>query len=117
MLSTFEFSDNIVGIIVKNDIHSETLEEIHQRIEEQMDPHGKISLFFELEQGNHISFMSVLKDLKFKVEHMGRFRKIAIVTDVAWFNKVIVLKDIIMDCDVKIFESKDRMVAINWISQ
>tara|TARA_R100001369_G_scaffold954_1_gene3034 strand:+ start:62027 stop:62380 length:354 start_codon:yes stop_codon:yes gene_type:complete len=117
MISTFEFADNVVGILINSKVDSDLMDEVHSAIIDRLKDNETINLFIEIEPGNNISLFALLKDLKFKVEYAKNFRKIAVVTDLQWFQNIMEIKDLLMDAEVKGFEPKYRMKAMSWITE
>ena len=117
MLSTFQFADHVVGIIVNSDVTEEVIRSINDRIEEKLENHQKINLFIAIKSGQEITFNAFLKDISFKSKHLHDFSKLAIVTDLDWFKTYTKFKDLVMDGEIKSFGTKERIEAINWISQ
>jgi len=117
MVSTFKFSKNVVGILIDSDISSQLIEEIHEMINDRLQENKTINLLIEIKPGNKISFNALIKDLKFKAEHAKQFKKIAVITDLNWFQNIMEIKDLLMDAEVKGYESKYRLKAMNWIAE
>lgn len=117
MISTFEFSDNIIGILIKNDLDVISIEEVHEAILERLKDHEKISLYVEIEAGVHFSAQAFIKDLVFKYKNAEKYRRIAVVTDLNWFQNMMEIKDLLMDAKVESFKIENRLKAINWIAE
>ena len=117
MISTFKFSKYVVGFLIDSDVNTQLIEEIHKAINDKLKENETINLFIEIKSGNTVSFNALMKDLKFKAEHSKQFRKIAVVTDLNWFQNVMEIKDLVMDAEVKGFEPKYRMKAMSWIAE
>ena len=117
MVSTFEFSDKVVGILIKEDLDLTHIEEVHKLILERLDKHVKINLYIEIEKDLHISMTAFVKDVFFKFSNSDKFQKIALVTDINWFQNVMEIKDLLMDADVRSFDIEDRLKAISWIAE
>lgn len=117
MVSSFEFSGNIVGIMIKSDMDDAVFERMHELIRSKFDDYEKINLFVEIEKGHHISFTPLMKHFNFQIDHAKKFEKIGVVTDKKWFKKVLVIKDFLMDAEVKAFSHSERMLAIQWIAE
>lgn len=117
MISTFKFSKNVVGFLIDSDLDTKLIDEIHSAITDKLKGNETINLFIEIQAGNNISFSALLKDLKFKKEHASQFKKIAVVTDLNWFQNIMEIKDLLMDAEVKSFDHKLRMEAISWIAK
>ncbi len=116
MAQIFELADHVVGFLVSDDIDKEHIKEIHREIDSRCKEHEKINLFIEIAPGTDFSISAFLKDIKFKTKHVGKFRKMAIVTDLDWFKIYSSLKDVFMESDIRNFSNDERLEAINWIS-
>ncbi len=117
MIYTFEFAEDTVGIMIKSKVDSRLIDEVHNAIIDKLKVNETINLFIEIEPGNNITISALLKDLKFKSEHSSQFKKIAVVTDLKWFHSLMEIKDLVMDAEVKTFDHKNRLKAINWIAE
>ncbi len=117
MISTFEFSEHVVGILVNSDIDDKVMQEIHAEILSKLEENETLNLFVEIEEGHHVSFTTMLKDLIFKLDHAKQFTKIAMVTDLKWMATVMSMKDLIMKAEVRSFDIEHRLEAMNWISE
>ena len=116
MVSTFEFADNVVGIMIDSNLDEDLMREVHQVVSLKLEEHKKINLFFELQSGNKMSVLAMLKDLNFKFNHLGQFNKITIVTDLFWLQHAMAIKDIVMPAEISIFSSKERVEGLDWIA-
>ncbi len=117
MVSTFEFSEKVIGILVESDVDNELLQKIHKFIEGKFIKDGKINLLVEIKRGVEIPVFLMVKDLLFKLSHNGCFRRIAVISEKGFFKKVMDLKDLLMDAEVKTFPMEERMTAMNWIAE
>ncbi|SDS49560.1 STAS/SEC14 domain-containing protein [Gramella sp. MAR_2010_147] len=116
MLSTFDLAGHVIGLIVDRDLTNETLDKIIAEIQLKLEIHDKVNVFIELEKGRHITFFALLKGIKFKYSNSEHFDKIAIVTDSLWFQNAVNVSDIFLDVEVKTYDLKERLDAIQWIS-
>ncbi|UJH90925.1 STAS/SEC14 domain-containing protein [Antarcticibacterium sp. 1MA-6-2] len=116
MVSTFEFSGNVVGMMVNADIDEAKLKEIHNKIKARFADHKKLNLFIEVEKGADIPLHIIIKDLYFKVKHAGQFNKIAVVTESTKFTYSSKLKGLLLDAEVLTFTQEERLQAMNWIA-
>jgi len=117
MLSTFQFSENVFGIMVDTNIDSKLLEELHAFIESKFIEGDTINLLVEIRPGVDIPVKIMLKDLLFKLNHNSCFRKIAVIAEPGFFKNVMSFKDFLMDAEVKTFLTEDRITAMNWIAE
>ncbi|MDN3595394.1 STAS/SEC14 domain-containing protein [Zunongwangia endophytica] len=115
--TTFELSENVLGIIIDQRVSTQVMEEILAEIEERIKCNKKIRFFLEIKGGNKISLAAFWKDLNFKCKHDSDFRKVAVVTDIQWFKEITGLKDNFMEADIRAFNNEDRLRALNWITE
>lgn len=71
----------------------------------------------EIEAGVHFTAKAFLKDLVFKYKNAEKFNRIAVVTDLSWFQNAMEIKDLLMDAKVESFKIKNRLKAISWIAE
>lgn len=116
MLSTFDLAGHVIGIILNRDLTGDVLDKIIDEIELKLQIYEKINVFIELEKGHEITLKGLLKGIKFKYSNQENFDKIAIVTDNNWFQGAVNVSDILLDVDVRTFDLKERLEAIQWIS-
>ena len=103
--------------MIDSDLNPDLMGEVNQVISEKLEEHNKINLFFELKSGNKVSVLAMWKDLNFKFNHLGQFNKIAVVTDLSWLQHAMVIKDIVMTAEVRIFPCRDRVQGLEWITE
>jgi hypothetical protein len=117
MVSTFKFADHVVGVLIESNLNDEVVHEVQAIIFEGFKENKKMNLFIEIRTGSKISLTAFLKDLFFTLKHADQFQKIALVTDLIWFQKVMAVKDLVMNAEIRSFSNKNRMEAITWIAQ
>lgn len=117
MVSTFEFAEHVVGILITTDVDKKLLDEIHRVITEKCKVHKRINLFVELNHGSKIPLHLLFKDLIYKLNNASCFSKIAVVSDPGIFKNMMNLKDLLMHAEVEAFGPEDRLKAMNWISE
>ena len=117
MVSKFEFSGDTLGIMIKSDLNDAVFREMQVIIKEKISEYGKINLFIEVEKGRHIDLIPLMKHLKFEIGNDKHLKKVAVVTDKEWFKNVLLVKDLIMNADIEVFTTGDRMKAISWIAE
>jgi hypothetical protein len=117
MSSSFAFSDHIVGFIISEDIDVKAIEKLHKVILEKMNEFTKVNLYLEDDNIEKFSFAAILKGIKFKTEHSGEFRKIALVTDRKWLQMCSKLENFFLSTTIKSFKTEDRLEAMSWIAK
>jgi len=117
MVSTFKFADHVVGVLIESNLNEELLHKMQAIILEGLKENKKINLFIEIRTGITVSLAAFIKDIVFTLKHADKFQKIALVTDLIWFQKVMSVKDFVMNAEIRSFSNKNRMQAITWIAQ
>jgi len=117
MVSTFNFANHVVGVLIESNLNDALVHQVHAIILERLKENKKINLFIEIRTGSTISMLAFLKDLFFTLKHAGKFQKIALVTDLIWFQNVMAVKDLVMNGEIRSFSNKSRIEAIAWIAQ
>ncbi len=116
MAISFELAGNVVGIMVDKDLDKQYLEVIHKLIEEKLSEHESINLFCEILPHKEVPVRFAFENIKFKFEHSKKIRKMAMVTDINWIRGIMDVDNFFVSTEVKSFERKDRLLAIQWIS-
>ncbi|MDT0675482.1 STAS/SEC14 domain-containing protein [Autumnicola musiva] len=117
MLDTFSFADHIVGVIIDSHLDKDTTESLQQKLLEKLKKHQRVNLFVEVQKESEISADAFIKNMQFNFKHIGEFHKIAIVSDINWLKGAMSLKDIVVEANIETFPHKDRLKALNWISE
>lgn len=117
MAISFELADHVVGIMVDKDVTKEYLDSIHSIIEEKLNDNESINLFCEIMPDNKVPLKLLLENIKFKFDHSQQIGKLAMVTDLGWIRTFMDIDNFFVSTEVRSFELKDRLEAIQWISQ
>ncbi|OAB79761.1 SpoIIAA family protein [Cochleicola gelatinilyticus] len=117
MLSSFSFADDTVGFLIEGKFDDSLVENLTKRISEKLEHFDRINLYLEDSNIEDFSILALIKEIIFKMEHSKRFYKIALVSDRKWVQLCGKIEGIIMDAEIKNFDSEDRMDAIAWIAQ
>ncbi len=117
MLSTFEFSANVVGIMIDANVDKKMLQEVHTYIESKFVKDDTINLLVEIMPGVEVPVFIMFKDLLFKLSHNRCFKKIAIISEEGILKQYMKFKDILMDAEVKTFTIEERLDAMSWVAE
>ena len=117
MLSSFSFSEDTVGFLLEGTFGEETVQQLHARILEKFEDFETINLYLEDSGIETFSLTAVIENLFFKLEHNGKFNKVALVSDRKWIHLCGKLEKMLGDIDIRSFVSEDRMEAITWIAE
>ena len=116
MAISFELAGHVVGIMVDKDVNKNYLDEIHSVIEEKLKEHDSINLFCEIMPDNKVPLKFLIENMKFKFDHSEQIQKLAMVTDLSWVRGIMDVDNFFVSTEVRSFELKDRLEAIQWIS-
>lgn len=82
-----------------------------------MRAHDKVRLYYETgEDLAGFEAGAMWEDFKFGVEHLMRWERVAIVTDVNWIKKAVRLFAFVMPATTKLFSRAESAQARAWIS-
>ncbi len=117
MAISFELAEHVVGIMVDENVNQKYLDKIHKLIEEKLKENEKINLFCEIMPHNDVPVKLLFENIKFKFQHSNQINKMAMVTDLKWIRGIMDVDNFFVTTEVKSFELKNRLEAIQWISQ
>jgi hypothetical protein len=117
MKTSFEFSDNVLGIILEHKMDNENLQQIQQMLQEKIQRYNQIRVYLEDRNSDGITLKAVIKDLLFEIKQKESLQKIAVVTDAKWFKLVSEIKEFLVDAEVESFGRQERMRAMNWVME
>jgi hypothetical protein len=113
-----DFPDKVVatkahGVVTKQDYQ----EILVPRIELTLKRHPKIRCYYEL--GTQFSKMepgALWEDFKIGVEHLSRWERVAVVTDVEWIRHAVNIFRFLIPGEVRVFATDEAAVAREWIT-
>lgn len=114
---TFEFSDNVLGIILEQKIDTENLKKIQRKLQEKIDKYNEIRVYLEDKNNDGITLKAALKDLSYEMSRKTAIKKIAVVTDARLFKLVSEIKEQLLDTKVEVFDKENRMRAMSWVME
>ena len=114
-----DFPDNVVaasasGVVTKRDYQ----ESLVPRVELALKRHPKIRCYYEL--GPQFSRMepgAMWEDFKIGIEHLSRWERLAVVSDVDWIKHAVNVFRFLMPGEVRIFASSETAAARAWIME
>ncbi len=87
------------------------------RVEQALAEHEKVRLYYEIGPTfNGIDPAAIWSDFKVGMEHLTRWERIAIVTDVAWIKTSIMFFSFMMPGATKTFSLAEAEQARAWIA-
>ena len=113
-----DFPDNVLaasahGFVTKRDYQDILV----PRVELTLKRHPKIRCYYEL--GREFSSMeagAMWEDFKIGVEHLSRWERVAVVTDVDWIRHAVNVFRFLMPGKVRVFAVSEAAAAREWIT-
>lgn len=113
-----DFPDNVVaaaahGVVTKQDYQDTLI----PRVELTLKRYPKIRCYYNL--GPQFSEMepgAMWEDFKIGVEHISRWERVAIVTDVEWIRHATNIFRFLMPGEVRVFATSETASAREWIT-
>jgi hypothetical protein len=107
--------DGVIGFEAEGEIRStDYTETLGPALQDVVDAGRDIRIVLVFESWDGLSAGGVWEDLKVGTEHMRRWKKIALVTDIDWMLRVTALFGWMTPGDVKTFSLAEREGAIAW---
>jgi SpoIIAA-like len=112
-----DLPDNVVGLLAKGEVtRKDYLEVVIPAIDKALKRNAKLRLYYELgSQFSGIDLGAEWEDLKIGIEHLSRWERMAIVTDVAWIRHLVGAFRFLMPGELRIFTTAQVSEARKWI--
>ncbi len=109
---------NVVGIVAKRRVTREDyLEVLIPAIEKALKRNAKLRLYYELgSQFTGIDLGAEWEDLKIGIEHLSRWERMAVVTDVNWIRHAAGAFRFLMPGELRVFTIAQASEAREWIA-
>ncbi len=117
METTFELSDNVIGVVLEEKMDKERLRDIQSIVKERIEKYNWVSLYLEDRYGKGITLKAFLNDLLYELSNSEPLLKIAVVTSKKRFHFLTGIKDTLLTSNVQSFERKERTKAMNWLME
>ena len=111
------FPDNVVGILAKGEVtRKDYLEVVIPAIEKALKRNAKVRLYYELgSEFTGIDLGAEWEDFKIGIEHLSRWERVAVVTDVAWIRHAVDAFRFLMPGEFRVFTTGQTSEARKWI--
>ncbi len=116
LLSSFSFSDSIIGFIIDGPYDDAMVNKIQNEVYGKLEIYEKLNFYIEDTKNAKISMKSIIKSIPFKIKTRNRFEKVAVVTDRKWLQFISYLEKLFFKAEIRIFPTESRLEAIHWIS-
>ena len=111
------FPENVLGILAKGEVtRKDYLEVVIPAIDKALKGNAKLRLYYDLgSQFTGIDFGAEWEDFKLGIEHLSRWERAAVVTDVAWIRHAVGAFQFLMPGEVRVFTTGQTSEARKWI--
>ena len=118
MIESIEgFPDNVVALTAKGHVTRKDYEQVViSKVQAALKKHHKIRLYYELgSQFSGVDLAAAWEDLKVGVEHLTRWERMAVVTDVDWIIRALDAFRFLMPDQLQVFATAKTSDARTWI--
>ena len=120
MIETLKnFPENIVAFHCGGHVTRRDYETILiPHVEQTLAKHERIRLYYEI--GTDFTGMdpgAMWADFKVGVEHLLRWERVAVITDIEWIRRTMSAFSFLVPGDVKLFTVSDASKARDWITE
>lgn len=111
------FPENVVALAGRGQVtKADYVSTLLPAVERALAGHDRLRLYYELGTDfAGIDADATLEDFKIGMEHLTRWERAAVVTDVRWIAHAVSLFSFLMPGAMKLFATKDVDQARSWI--
>ena len=112
------FPDNVVAVSGKGRITKQDYDTVLvPAVEEALKAHDKVRLYYEIGPSfGGFDPAAAWEDFKVGMEHLTRWQRVAVVTDVDWIKHTMQLFSFIMPGDIRVFSMVEAELARAWLA-
>ncbi|GAB3093353.1 STAS/SEC14 domain-containing protein [Aestuariicella hydrocarbonica] len=112
-----DFPDNVVAVACQGHVTRHDYEAVLiPAVENALQRHRKIRLFYHIKESfEGVDASAVWEDFKIGIEHLLRWERIAVITDVRWIVHTIKAFSFVLPGDVRVFPGVQAQSAYEWI--
>jgi hypothetical protein len=110
-----DLPEGVIGFTAVGEIHADDYRDVLQpALQQALDRGEKVRIVLEFPGFDGISAGATWEDLKMGVEHLTRWKRIALVTDVEWMIHLTQLVGWMTPGELRHFPLSERDDAIAW---
>jgi hypothetical protein len=112
-----DFPDNVVALACKGHVTRRDYETVLvPAVEKALKQHRNVRVYYQIGPDfAGIDPGAVWEDFKVGMEHLRRWERIAVVTDVDWIRHTIRIFSFLIPGEVKVFPTSQTSAAHDWI--
>ena len=111
------FPENVIALAYRGQVTKADYGSIVPAVERALAAHDRVRVDLELGADfSGIDADAVLEEFKISMQHLSRWERVAVVTDVEWIKHAFSLFSFLMPGVAKLFSTKDADQARSWIT-
>ena len=111
------FPTNVVAFLCTGRVTKRDYETVvTPNVTSAFELHREIRLYYQTTSDFSMEPDAAWEDLKVGVEHLTRWERIAVVTDVNWLRRAVQAFSFLLPGRIKVFPSSDTAAARQWIT-
>ena len=104
--------DNVVGIVAKGRVTAADCDRVLKPLMQNWVEHDKVRLYYEIS----CRFPGAAwEDLRFGIENIPRWERVAVVTDVGWVRQTLKALCFLIGSDIRVFTTSQAGDGLAWI--
>ena len=109
--------ENVVAIACEGRVSRKDYDDVLVRaVTAALQRHKKIRLFYEITpQFSGIEAGAIWEDFRIGMEHLLRWERIAVVTDIEWIRHTVNVFRLLLPGKIRVFAGNEAEVAHQWI--
>lgn len=113
------FPSSVIAVVCEGRVTRADYEEVLiPRVNEVLAREGKVRLYYEIGAAfSGIDSEAVFEDFKLGMEHLSRWERMAVVTDVRWIRMTLAAFRFLMPGRLRLFDTSDAAEAREWIKK
>lgn len=106
---------DLIAIRTTGKIDNKDLDVLLPHIEQRMKQYDTIRFYWEMASFEGWDVVSFLRDRFFELKHFNQFKKIALVGEKGWEEKMAAVMDKFTPARLKYFDLSARAEALQWV--
>ena len=113
------FPENVIAVSARGRVSARDYDEVLiPRVREALKRQGKVNLYYELGGDfTGIDAQAAWKDFAIGVEHLARWGRMALVTDVEWIRLAVSAFRFLMPGKLRVFPNAEAEQARAWVGE
>ena len=112
-----DFPENVIAFACKGHVTKRDYDTVLiPLVEKELKRHEKVRLYYQIgDDFSGIDPGAVWEDFKVGVEHLPRWERVAVVTDIEWIGNTMKVFSFLMPGDIRVFPTAEMAKARAWI--